>query len=451
MKTLKEAMKGSLEDLLAPEGLDCGCGIIHKAPVRTVEIGEGVLERLPAMAGAFNIKRPVLVADPNTWEAAGGQVFALLREAGLNPARCILSSPRLEPDEYWAGKLLLYWKKGWDGIIAVGSGSINDLCKVLAAAVDLPFIIAATAPSMDGFASTSASILLDGLKQSLPAPCAGGIVADSSIMAKAPMPMLQAGLGDMVAKYVSVCEWRISSMVTGEYYCEEVARLIRNTLARCINAAEGLIRRDPKAAGDIAEGLIVSGAAMSFAGISRPASGVEHYFSHVWDMRAILKGKKPDLHGIQVGVGTILALKIYDYIKNIKPDEERARRSLEMFDQAAWRRQAEKVFSHIDDDFSASRLRWLRVDAKDRLPRIIANWDTIIAIIREELPDREELERLLRLLGAPLTPDDIGISAGEVREAFIATKDIRQKYVASTLLSDLGLLEEAADKLVGLY
>jgi glycerol-1-phosphate dehydrogenase [NAD(P)+] len=341
----------------------------------------------------------------------------------------------------------MYWQKDWDGIIAVGSGSINDLCKILARASGLPFIIAATAPSMDGFASTSASMLLDGLKQSLPAPCPGGIVADSAVLAKAPMPMLQAGLGDMIAKYVSICEWRISSLVTGEYYCEEVARLVRQTLARCTAAAGGLPQRDPKAAADIAEGLIVSGAAMSFAGISRPASGIEHYFSHVWDMRAIRRGKQPDLHGIQVGVGTLLALKIYAYISRLKPDEEKARRSLEQFDEAAWRQQAEKVFSHIDREFSASRIRWLREDAKDRLPRILARWDAILAIIREELPAPQALERLLTRLGVPLTPEDIGISAAEVREAFIATKDIRQKYVASTLLSDLGLLEEAADTL----
>jgi glycerol-1-phosphate dehydrogenase [NAD(P)+] len=442
-------MEGSLKDLFAPQGLNCNCGIVHRAPVKAVEIGEGALERLPLMAKDFGMKRPALAADPNTWEAAGARAFDLLRAAGLNPAKCILNAPRLEPDEYWAGKLLMYWQKEWDGIIAVGSGSINDLCKVLARAAGLPFIIAATAPSMDGFASTSASMLLDGLKQSLPAPCPGGIVADSAVMAKAPMPMLQAGLGDMIAKYVSICEWRISSLVTGEYYCEEVARLVRKTLARCTGAAEGLVRRDPKAAGDIAEGLIVSGAAMSFAGVSRPASGVEHYFSHVWDMRAILRGKEPDLHGIQVGVGTLLALKIYAYISGLRPDEEKARRGLEQFDEAAWRRQAEKVFSHIDEDFSASRIRWLRENAKDRLPRILAGWDNILAIIREELPAPEELERLLRLIGAPLTPEDIGISAGEVREAFIATKDIRQKYVASTLLSDLGLLEEAADTLFG--
>ena len=103
----------------------------------------------------------------------------------------------------------------------------------------------------------------------------------------------------MLAKYVSICEWRIANLITGEYYCETIAQMVRTALKKCVDNAEGLLKRDEEAIKAVFEGLIIGGVAMSYAGVSRPASGVEHYFSHVWDMRALEFGTNMDLHGIQ--------------------------------------------------------------------------------------------------------------------------------------------------------
>ncbi|HPR77588.1 MAG TPA: iron-containing alcohol dehydrogenase, partial [Candidatus Limiplasma sp.] len=131
------------------------------------------------------------------------------------------------------------------------------------------------------------SMIRDRVKVTLYNACPDAIIADTMIMKDAPERMLQAGLGDMLAKYIALCEWRISHIVTGEYYCEEVAGLMRNSLAKIVSAAPRLLERDPEVIGAVAEGLILSGVAMAFAQVSRPASGLEHYFSHLWEMFAL--------------------------------------------------------------------------------------------------------------------------------------------------------------------
>ena len=442
---LSQAINGSLADLLRPEGFTCGCGKVHKTQVKTVKIGPGMLAELPGMARELGMNTPALVADRNTWKAAGEKAFGLMRAAGFSPAICLLDTDRPEPDEYWLGSLAMRWLPDYDGVIAVGSGAINDLCKMLSGIAKLPYIITATAPSMDGFASTSGSMMLGGLKCSIPSKCPDAVLADTEILAFAPKRMLQAGLGDMLAKYISVCEWRISHAVNGEYYCPEVAGLIRSSLRQCVESANGLMRREQEAAGKVVSGLILSGMAMSMAGVTRPASGIEHYFSHVWEMEAALHGGKTDLHGIQVGVGVMLAMRVFDRLKTIRPDATKAAAYWNNFNAEIWRERVVRVLGFRPE--ATSRLLPWVLAGEQRVRAIISRWDTIMRIISEELPDHENLETLYKQTGIPASPEDIGISSDRVRESFLVTKDVREKYVVSTLLSDLGLLEEFATAL----
>lgn len=128
----------------------------------------------------------------------------------------------------------------------------------------------------------------------------------------------------MIAKYVSICEWRMANLIIDEYYCEEIAKLMRRSVQRIVENAGKLSSRDPQVIQAIIEGLVLSGVAMSFAGTSRPASGLEHYFSHMWEMMAGERHTHADLHGIQVGVGTLETLKLYDWIKTLTPDRDKA-------------------------------------------------------------------------------------------------------------------------------
>ena len=204
----------------------------------------------------------------------------------------------------------MHFDKSCDVVVGVGSGVINDVCKILSNATGNPYIIVGTAPSMDGYASATSSMSRDGVKVSLNSRCADVIIGDTDILKTAPDHMLRSGLGDMLAKFVSIAEWRIAHLITGEYYCEEVAQLIRTALKKCVDNAEGLLKREDAAVEAVFEGLVIGGVAMAYAGTSRPASGVEHYISHVLDMRGMEFGTPVDLHGTQCAVGTLIAVKL---------------------------------------------------------------------------------------------------------------------------------------------
>ena len=331
-----------------------------------------------------------------------------------------------------------------DAVIGVGSGVINDIGKMLAALSRLPYIIVGTAPSMDGYASATSSMTRDGLKVSINTKAADVIIGDTDILKNAPLRLLRAGLGDMLAKYVSICEWRIASIITGEYYCEAVAELIRDALKQCVDRAEGLLNRDPDAVEAVFAGLVIGGVAMNYAGCSRPASGNEHYVSHIVDMRAVEFGTAEDLHGIQCAIGTLETLRLYEKLQKITPNREKAMGYAQNFSYDDWAQELRKFLGRGAESMIALEGKEKKYDLaahKERLQIILSRWEEIMEIVRQELPAAAEIEGLLDTIGAPKTLADIGVDAS-LSILFRATKDIRDKYVLSRLLWDIGILEE---------
>ena len=277
----------SLNDLVRPEGWACACGRRHACPLKYLNISRGAIEAVPEMIRAMGKGKPFVVCDDNTWKVAGERVDALLIAAGIDHVNYVvpLQDPeagRIAPSEWETGSIIMHFDRSCDMFLAVGSGVVNDLCKVAANACGIPSAVVGTAPSMDGYASHNGSMEVNHVKVSLYGHAPEGILLDPDILAQAPMRMLRAGLGDMVAKYIAVCEWRISNLVTGEYYCEDVAGLMRAALRRVMAVADRIPARDPDAIQSVAEGLVIAGIGMAYANISRPASGLEHYFSHMW-------------------------------------------------------------------------------------------------------------------------------------------------------------------------
>lgn len=438
----------SLESLLQDGGIDCSCHRHHTSPVKQVELGQDILWKITSMAGSRNMRHPVVVADRNTC-STGKEVCRLLEEAGIQPEIYVMKTDKPEPDEYWVGALLMQYVKEWDGIVAVGAGTINDICKIAANLTGLPYLLVGTAPSMDGYASNTSSMMQCGLKISLPSTCPEGILLDTGILAKAPMKMLQAGLGDMAAKYISICEWRISNCVTGEYYCEEIAELVRKSLRACMQSSSGLAQRDEEAVSHVAYGLVLSGIAMSFAGVSRPASGTEHYFSHIWEMTALEQHLEHELHGIQVGVGTMLTIPVLRAIQQMEPNRKKALDYVSRFDITQWEQSVRCRFGSSAESIIGREKLEKKFDKEKhrvRLETIIAKWDEIRNIIEEELPEEAWLRDRLLQTGAPVSPDELGISLQQVKSSFLSTKDIRDKYISTRLLWDLGMLEETAGR-----
>lgn len=424
----------------------CACGKTHKASIKAADIGPDAPAKLGEYLKRLGGTKAFVLADENTLAAAGDAPFASLKENGIPYVLCRYPAERLEPDEHTVGRAALYYDGSCDCVVTVGSGVLNDTGKIVAAQRDLPYICVGTAPSMDGYASSTSSVIRDRLKVSVNSRCPDAVLASPAVLASAPKEMLLAGLGDMLAKYVSVCEWRIGRIVTGEYYCEEVAKAIRAALAACAAGANGLLRGDETAAKAVMDGLIVSGIAADWAGVSRPVSGTEHYFSHIWDMRASSLGTPSSLHGVQCAIGTLKTLKGYDVLKKLLQNGY----ARENFNKEAWLEELSAYMgvsgaqmlknAETCDLYNPEKRAARQKNIKERLPEILE-------VIETELPPYGEIHALLRELGAPLTPEDIGIPESETPVCFKATKDIRDKYILSSLAYDLGCLDQIAEAL----
>jgi len=440
----------TLEELVRPEGHDCECGKHHVCELQYLKIGRGAVKHVPDMIAAMHKRRPFVVCDGNTYAVAGAKVCEILTAAGIEHACYIIPGDRISPAEWETGSLIMHFDPRCDMLLAIGSGVINDICKVAAHAIGIPSAVVGTGPSMDGYASNSSSMEVNHVKVSLYNHCPVGILLDTEILAQAPMRMLWAGLGDMVAKYVAICEWRIANLVIGEYYCESIAQIMRAAMKKIVGAADGIARRDPDAIQSIAEGLVLAGIGMAYAQVSRPASGLEHYFSHMWEMMALERSKPYDLHGIQVGIGTVLSLKLYRKLREVRPDRAKAEAHMRAFDAAAWEAQVRRIFGKTAGEILEIEARTQKNDpAKhaQRLDRIIENWDGILKIINEELPDYDALYKLMAATGMPMRPSEIGVPMEDVVDAFIGARDVRDKYLSCSLLWDLGLTEEFAEYL----
>ena len=440
----------SLKELIRPEGFDCECGRHHVCALQYLKIGRGAVESVPEMLAAMGKKRPFVVCDQNTYEVAGRRVCEILDRAGVEHGLYVIPGKRISPAEWEVGSALMHYDPRCDMLLGVGSGVVNDTCKVLAHAIGVPSAIVGTAPSMDGYASNSSSMEVNHVKVSLYNHAPVGILLDSEILAQAPMRMLWAGLGDMVAKYIAVCEWRISHIVTGEFYCESIAQMMRSALKKIVDASDGITKRDPDAIQSIAEGLVVAGMAMAYAEISRPASGLEHYFSHMWEMMALERGVPYDLHGSQVGVGTVLSMSLYRKIRQIQPDRAKAEAHMKAFSRADWEAQVRRIFGKTADEIIAIEDKTHKNDPArhaKRLDNLVNHWDEILKIIDEELPDYDALYQTMAKTGMPMRPSEINVPMDDVVDAFIGARDIRDKYLSCSFLWDLGLTDEFAEYL----
>lgn len=423
----------------------CSCGKVHKSSVKLILTENGAINRINKIIEEYGAKKPFILDDVNTHRAAGERICHLLEENGISYTLFTFADKALKPDEKSVGSAVMHFDSECDIIIGVGSGVINDIGKILSSLTGKPYIISATAPSMDGYASATSSMELGGLKVSLKSRCPDVIIGDIDILKNAPEKMLKAGLGDMLAKYISICEWRIANLIIGEYYCEYVAEIVREALKKCVDNSAGLLKRSDDAVKAVFDGLVKGGMAMEYAGVSRPASGAEHYISHVWDMRGLAFGTKTELHGIQCAIGTLICAKIYEQLKALSFDKEKALGYARQFDTEKWNKQLREFVgpgSEAMIELEKKEQKYNVQKHAKRLEKIIQNHDRILEIINEEVPPAHEIEKILDLIGAPKSCSEIGLSDDILPMTFKAAKDIRDKYVLPRLCWDLGIIDE---------
>lgn len=435
----------NVQELIRPEGHACVCGCHHGIGLKYLRIGSGVTENLPEALGVLGCQKPFIVCDQDTKKAAWHFVQPVLEKAGIAYVLYTIRRSHPEPDEETVGEITMAFDPGCDCILAVGSGVINDCCKVLAKAVGKPQLVVGTAPSMDGYASDSSSMIVARAKTTLYNACPQVILADTRIMKDAPLRMLQAGLGDMLAKYIALCEWRMTALINGEYYCEEIAGMMRASLKKIVSSASRMMARNEEAIAAVAEGLILSGIAMAFAKISRPASGLEHYFSHLWEMFSLDRGLPMELHGIQVGVGTLLCLEMYEKLKVMAPDAGAFETACSAWNEGEWQSEMRRVFGRTAEGLIEKEgAQWHNNDQqarRQRFEKIRACWPQLQKIMEEELPSLSDIAHLMREAKMPMQPEELGWQRQDVLDAFFYSRNTRDKYLTSSLLWDMGELK----------
>lgn len=297
---------------LANLDMDCTCGHRHRVPIRHIYSGDGALEDLIRIAADFQGKNALLVGDRHTMPMAGDRAEAILKQAGLSVRRHLFARrEHYLTDETAIGEMLVHMPGDTDLIVAVGSGTMNDISRVVSARCRIPYVIVGTAPSMDGYASSTSAVITGPEKVSVPLGSPYGIIADTDLMITAPDVMLSAGIGDVLGKHTTIADWRLAQQEAGEVYCPVIAGLIETACRRCQEGYAGVLARQRDKVRHMADTLIMAGVAISMYGTSRPASGSEHQLAHVWEVAAIQKGGDSALHGNFVGLGAIASILLY--------------------------------------------------------------------------------------------------------------------------------------------
>lgn len=435
-----------LQDLIQPEGFPCSCGRIHCAlPLKYADVAPGCLKDLPSVLNRLGFSRPFIVMDGNTRRAAGDAALSLIRQEGISSdVFCFPEGMDILPNEEGMAMLVEALPPGCDFILGIGSGVINDLCKITAFNRGMECGIVATAPSMDGYASNSSAMELKGVKTTVYTVCPSIVLCDTEIMRHAPLRMLQSGFADMAAKMISIPDWKIASLITGEYYCEEIASLMTRACVNVLDAAEQIQSRDGEAVRSLSEGLVLSGLASSFAGVSRPASGMEHTVSHLLEMFAIARGMRPAPHGIQVGYGTRIALKLYREAVTFEPSKELAEAACASFDASSWRAEMHRVFGDQADgliELAEAEGRNEPGAVLARADAALRRWPEIKEIIIDTLAWEDRLTKGLDLMGIPQInePQQMGYSTEEAGNAVLRSPDLRSRYIFTSMCRDIAL------------
>lgn len=375
----------------------CRCGRNHEMFTRRVLIEPGCLENFDSIMALEGLSgKCAAVYDQNTYNAMGLKRPAVQQEIVLNPHH-------LHADEHSTAQVLNQLEQGIEVLVAVGSGTIHDIVRYCAHRRGIPFVACPTAASVDGFCSTVSAMTWEGFKKTLPGVAPVIVLADTEVIRQAPLHLALSGVGDILGKYTALLDWNIAHLLTGEFLCPVIEEMTRQAVETVHASCHRVAEQDAEAIEQLTYALLLSGLAMQMMGNSRPASGSEHHISHLIEMEpASLHLHSTALHGEKVGVGTALVAGEYHRlaaIQNIAPHLQ-AYAPLNEHD-------LEAIFgkSLLDSVMEENKNDCLAPVTPERIEE---NWPEIRHLIGE-LPTRQDLENLLREIGAKSTLTDLGL------------------------------------------
>jgi len=420
---------------------DCPCGRRHTiVPRRSIYADDATTQLAQACGGLTAGRRAIVLMDSRTKVAAGDDVAAAFEAAGWRVTRAHV------PDRAGGRSPVCddITRRGLDPLLGeadlicpAGAGVVNDLGKWIATDRKLIYVTFATAASMNGYTSANIAPTIGGLKRLLEGTAVQIVATSPRVLSAAPRELTTAGLGDVLAKSVSSADWYANHLLFGDYYCQRGVKLIEEIEPLYLKAGSPL--GSASALEALYEALLLTGAAMTMAGTSTPASGSEHLFSHYLDMAAGVDGCEHDLHGRQVGVGTILAAELYRRVLAV--ESPRFSPPAETVDTARWGAAAGEVAAEY-----AKKLPRLR-QARERLSRGGA-WDELRAKLAPMLRPPEMIRDCLATAGGAWKAEHIGCSKDRVLEAFARGHEIRSRFTVLDLARLVGVMPISAGEIV---
>ena len=415
---INEILKGAMCDK---------CGKAHSCPIEWVYIEKNAIKHLAQISEGYN--NILIVADENTYGAAGEKTEKALK--GKDIKRVIfLGKAVLIPDENAINRVNEKIESV-DLIVGIGSGVIQDLCKYVSHFSKIPYVIVATAPSMDGYASTGAAMILKGMKETVKAGLPKAIIADTEVIKNAPMEMIKAGYGDIIGKYSALNDWELSRVVNGEYFCQYIYDITYEMIEKTLKTAKGLLKRDEESVKNLTEALVIVGIMMSFAGSSRPASGSEHHLSHFFEITGIVKNQPYLAHGIDVAYSTVVTAELRKKLLS-KP-----------FPMAQFKESREEYVKKINEEYGSVANGCIALQDKlgtyerDRLS-IYREKEKEISHILKKMPSGKEIEEMLALVELDIKEYYELYGKDKIESAVKYAKDLKDRYTVLWLNYDMG-------------
>jgi len=421
-----------------------------------LELGENILDRTPRVVREHFDSRPaVIVTDANTLQAAGRKVLAAFHAANapmLDPF--LFQSPDLYAEHSFVEELEAALR-AHDAIpVAVGAGTINDLTKLAAHRLNRPYVCVATAASMDGYTAFGASITHHGSKQTFQCPAPRAVIADLAVIAAAPVELNAWGYADLLAKVTAGADWIVAAELGVEPIDPQAWEIVQGRLRELVADPAGIQSRNPLALRNLVEGLMLGGFAMQAARSSRPASGAEHQFSHLWDMQHHTHQGWAPSHGFKVGIGTLAITALYERVLERPLDQLDVERCA-----AAWP-DRDRWLERVRTQFGAGELAGIATNevlakagdpesVRAQLLRLRAIWPRLRERLRDQLIGFTALREMLRAAGAPIEPEQIGIPRERLRASFWQAFFIRRRFTVLDLAVRAGVLEECLDEIFG--
>lgn len=422
---------------------------------KVLKLGNALLKDLPdVFREQFPGRHAWVISDTMLETVVAREVHRRLAEAGLTQLPPFLFGPDVYA-EYTFVTLLENALRGHDVIpVAVGSGTVNDLVKLASHQVGRPYLCVATAASMDGYTAFGASITFRGAKQTFQCPAPRAVVADVEVVRSAPPEMTASGYADLLAKVTAGADWIVADALGHEAIDSRAWSIVQGGLKQALGDPDGARRGDSGAIFALTQGLMLGGFAMQWSRSSRPASGAEHQFSHLWDMEHHVHNGHAPSHGFKVGLATLVITAFYEALLRQPLDECDIARCCEAWPAAAELEHNVRTMFAGEDFVETAVVETAakhcsRETLAEELGRLRAVWPELRRRLQTQLIPLPEVHDRLRRVGAPTHPSEIGLTPERVRRSFIRAYHIRRRYTVLDLAVRTQALEPCLEQLFG--